>query len=183
MLSRITFKQNQAAWKQNVIKLGVVLHFKGTIHVLHHFLHKHDCVLYRFKVPVCVSLAVNVGHRWHNLPEEHSGFLLRQSVFGYNVIKQLSPWAVLKSGKEEKHLMWGKQKNTSFLIHRLCIVNVLTSRIINICEEVSMTWYSRQICWWLKFFMASISNFTRGRSSCEERDVFWLYCNNLHCHQ
>lgn len=36
-----------------------------------------DGWLYRFEVPVSVSLAVHVSHRWHNLPEKHPSLLLR----------------------------------------------------------------------------------------------------------
>lgn len=41
----------------------------------------------------------------------------------------------------------------------------LTSKTMNIFLGVSITWYNRQMCWWLKSFMASISNLTRGKSS------------------
>ena len=46
--------------------------------------------------------------------------------------------------------------------------SVFTSSTMNILEVVSITWYRRQTCWWLRFFMASISTFTLGRSSCGE---------------
>lgn len=41
----------------------------------------------------------------------------------------------------------------------------LTSKTMNIFLGVSITWYKRQMCWWLRSFMASISNLTRGKSS------------------
>lgn len=146
-------------------KLRVISDFNCSVHLSCHIVHKHNYYLYRFEIPVCVSLAVHVGHRWHNLPEKHSGLLLWQPVLCDNVVKQLSTWAVLRQGKEENYLL--EKKSILSYTYSLCTVGALTSSTINICEEVSMTWYNRQTCWWLRFFIASISNFTRGKSSCE----------------
>lgn len=36
-----------------------------------------DGCVYRFEVPVRISVAVHVGHRWHDLPEKHPGLAFR----------------------------------------------------------------------------------------------------------
>lgn len=48
------------------------------------------------EVSVGIALTVYVRYSCHYLSEEYSGFLLRQLVFRYNVIKQLSLRAILK---------------------------------------------------------------------------------------
>lgn len=70
---------------------------------------------YRFEVPVCVSLAVDIGHCRHNLSEEHPGLLFRQTVLCYDVVKQLPTCTVLRGrkndrGREDVNLM----KRTSY---------------------------------------------------------------------
>lgn len=45
---------------------------------------------------MCISLAMDVGHRRHNLSEKHPGLLLRQPVLCYDVVKQLTTCTVLR---------------------------------------------------------------------------------------
>ena len=62
---------------------------------VHHRFKRGGC-LYRFEVPVCVALAVDVGQRRDDLSEKHPGLLLRQTVLGDDVIKKLSTRTVLE---------------------------------------------------------------------------------------
>lgn len=45
---------------------------------------------------MCISLTVHIGHRRHDLSKKHPGLLLRQTILGNDVIKQLPTDAVLK---------------------------------------------------------------------------------------
>lgn len=63
---------------------------------------------YWFQVSVRISLAVHVGHGRHNLSEKHPGLLLGQTILGYDVIKQLPTYAVLR---EEGFFNYITQKN------------------------------------------------------------------------
>lgn len=46
------------------------------VHLQTKHLHRFDCSSYWFQVSVCISLAVHVGHRRHNLSKKHPGLLL-----------------------------------------------------------------------------------------------------------
>jgi len=51
----------------------------------------------RFEVPVCVALFMDVRHGTDNLTETDASFVLRQTIFSDNVVKQFTTGTVLHS--------------------------------------------------------------------------------------
>lgn len=98
-----------------------------------HFTHAWNSYFYWFEIPMCISLAVDVGHRRHNLSEKHPGLLLWQTVLCYDVVKQLTTCTILRG--EVFYTRSDLYKQISVCECMICIRSILIFSSI----EISMT--------------------------------------------
>lgn len=77
---------------------------------------------YWFEVSVRVSLAVDVGHRRHDLSEKHPGLLLRQTVLCYDIVKQLPTYTILRREKFHCNVIFRLISLNRYLYMKLSIL-------------------------------------------------------------
>jgi len=75
----------------------------------------------RLEISVCIALLMDVRYRTHDLTKTDASFVLRQTIFSHDVVKQFTAGTVLQH--THTHMM---VRFTSGLLHFL-IINIQSS--------------------------------------------------------